>query len=73
LATLSPRDRQWVLSYHEQLAQAYEAGDMARIRRIFSHQVTEAEDPAAVKRLLQLMSRRTADPRHGQSGSAGGE
>jgi hypothetical protein len=68
--TLSPRDRRWVLSQREQLAEAYEARDMARIRRIFSYQLTEAEDPAAVERVWQLMMRPTADPRHGPAGPA---
>jgi hypothetical protein len=69
MATLSPRDRNWVLSHRPQLAEAFLAGDMARIRQIFRYQLTESEDPAAVERVWQLMTGRTADPRHGQTGS----
>jgi hypothetical protein len=72
MATLSPRDRQWVLSHREQLTAAFDAGDMARIRRIFGYQLAEADDPGAVERVWQLMMRPTADPRRGPAGPSPG-
>src|SRR4051794_36478238 len=52
-APLSPRDREWVLSHRRDLAVAAASGDLAQVRRIFEHQITEAEDPAAVSRVLR--------------------
>lgn len=55
-APLSPRDREWVLSHRRQLAMAAAAADLDQVRRIFEHEITEAEDPAAVSRVLRAAS-----------------
>ncbi len=48
-----PRDREWLLSQREVVTTAAALGDWRQIQRTFQRQVAEAEDPAAVKRVLQ--------------------
>jgi DNA polymerase III psi subunit len=53
VSTLSPRDQQWLLSQREVVASAFALGDWSQTRRIMARQVAEAEDPAAVERVLR--------------------
>ena len=45
------------------LQSVFAALDVGRLRQIFAHQLAEADDPAAVERVWQLMMQPTADPR----------
>lgn len=56
VAPLSARDREWVLSHRRELAMAAAVGDLAQVRRILQHEITEAEDPAAVSRVLRAVA-----------------